>query len=99
MTRNEILNKYGKELSKEDIKKIEDLWEEYLDISGSVYVRSVTTAMGTPATDGLRAGEEVTPGFPDYHYYNNKKIPVYEVEWIETDKNFVEQRYSTIRIG
>jgi len=24
---------------------------------------------------------------------------VYEVEWIETDKDFVMQRYSTVRIG
>lgn len=99
MTRNEILTKYGKDLSKEDIKKIKDLWEEYLDIAGSVYVRGVATAMGTPATDGIRAGEEITPGFPEHQYYNNKKIPVYEVEWIETDKNFIEQRYSTVRIG
>lgn len=26
-------------------------------------------------------------------------IPVYEVEWIEVDKDFVMQRYQTIRIG
>jgi hypothetical protein len=38
------------------------------------------------------AGEEITPGFPgeSYRMYNNSVIPVYEVEWIETDKNFVE---------
>ena len=28
-----------------------------------------------------------------------KYIPVYEVEWLETDKNFVMQRYETVRIG
>jgi len=28
-----------------------------------------------------------------------KLIPVYEVEWLETDKDFVMQRYSSVRIG
>jgi hypothetical protein len=40
------------------------------------------------------------PGYPSntsgkYH----DLIPVYEVEWIETDEDFVMQRYETIRIG
>ena len=101
LTRNEILNKYGHKLSKEDISKIKDLWKDYLDITNSYYVRSSSTSLGTPATDGIRAGEEVVPGYPEFHWYrfDNTVIPVYEVEWIETDKDFVEQRYSTVRIG
>ena len=98
LTRNQILSKYGKDLSKEDISKIEDMWTDSLETTGSFYVRSCNPD-GTPATDGLRAGEEVTPGYPGQHWYNRSLIPVYEVEWIETDKNFVEQRYSTVRIG
>ena len=99
MSRNEILNKYGKDLSKEDISKIEEMWQDYLDTSGSVYVRGLVDSCGKPLTTGIRAGEEVTPGFPDEPRYNSNLIPVYEVEWIETDKKFVMQRYSTIRIG
>ena len=99
LTRDEILNKYGKFLSKEDIKELEDTWKQYSRQTGSVYIRSVTTSLGTPATDGIRAGEEVTPGYPENHWYNNDRIPVYEVEWIETDKDFVQQRYSTVKIG
>ena len=99
LTRDEILNKYGKLLSKEDIRELEDTWQQFVRQTGSNYVRSYTTSLGTPATDGIRAGEEVTPGYPESHWYINDKIPVYEVEWIETDKNFVEQRYSTVRIG
>ena len=101
LTRDEILNQYGKELSKEDRAKIDDLWKDYRITSGSYYIRNVETSLGTPATDGLLAGEEVTPGFPgeSYRLYNNSVIPVYEVEWIETDKNFVEQRYSAVKIG
>jgi len=54
-----------------------------------------------PLTDGLRAGEEPTvPGYPENNrWYKNNLIPVYEVEWTETDKNFVMQRYKTYRIG
>ena len=98
LTRNQILSKYGKDLSKEDISKIEDMWTDSLETTGSYYVRSCNPD-GTPATDGLRAGEEVTPGYPGQHWYDRSLIPVYEVEWIETDKKFVEQRYSTVRIG
>ena len=98
MTRDRILSEYGKDLSKEDIKKIEDLWQDYLYSSESYIVKSYSRE-GTPATDGIRAGEEVTPGFPRNGYYNQDLITVFEVEWIETDKNFIEQRYSTVRIG
>ena len=99
LTRNQILSNYGKDLSSQDIAKVKELWEDHL--SGSCYVRGVLNSNGTPATDGIRAGEEVTPGYPEQHWYrfDNSVIPVYEVEWIETDKNFIEQRYSTIRIG
>ncbi len=101
LTRNQILSKYGKLLSKEDIKKVKELWQDHLETSNSYYVRSVATSMGTPATDGIRAGEEITPGYPEQHWYryDNDLIPVYEVEWIETDNDFIEQRYSSVRIG
>ena len=100
LTRNEILSKYGNDLSREDIEKVKELWQDYLDTSHSYIVRSYSK-YGTPASDGIRAGEEVTPGYPEQHWYryDNNLVPVYEVEWIETDKNFVEQRYSTVRIG
>ena len=100
LTRNQVLAKYGEKLNREDIKKIKELWRDHLGIqNGSYYVRSYETAMGTPATDGIRAGEEVVPGYPEHYWYDNNLIPVYEVEWIETDKDFIEQRYSSVRIG
>ena len=94
LTRNQILNKYGKDLSKEDISKIKELWVDHLATSNDYYVVEVEGTMG------IRAGEEVSPEWPNTWFrYDNQELPVYEVEWIETDKNFVEQRYSTIRIG
>jgi len=56
LTRDEVLNIYGKELSKEDRSKVDELWKDYRENSGSYYVRNVTTALGTPATDGILAG-------------------------------------------
>ena len=99
LNRNQILSKYGSRLSKEDREKIEETWNEYSEGVGSVYIRSVVNSQGYLATDGLRAGEEVTPYRSDTYWYNNHVIPVYEVEWIETDNNNIEQRYSSVRIG
>lgn len=101
LTRNEILNKYGKDLKREDISKIREMWQDHLDYSNSTYVRGLAGSCGVPMTDGIRAGEEVTPGYPEQHWYryDTNLIPVYEVEWVEADKDFVMQRYQTIRIG
>ena len=101
LTRNEILNQYGKFLSREDISKLKEMWQDHLRYSNSVYVRGITNECGGPATNGIRAGEEITPGYPEQHWYryDNTIIPVYEVEWTEVDKKFVMQRYSTVRIG
>ena len=53
-----------------------------------------------PITNGIQAGYEVTPGYPDINRGMTKElIPVYEVEWLETDDDYVMQRYETIRIG
>ena len=65
LTRNEVLNKYGNELKREDISKIKELWQDHLDYSNSIYVRGLVNSCGAPATDGIRAGEEITPGYPE----------------------------------
>jgi hypothetical protein len=62
LTRNQILSIYGKDLTKEDVSKIKDTWTDSLENTGSYFVRSCNPN-GTPATDGIRAGEEVTPGY------------------------------------
>lgn len=95
LTKSQILNEYGNELSKKDIKDIEDTWNDLSWDSGSYYVR---TTGGS--TMGIRAGEEIAiVRTPDEQYRYRDLIPVYEVEWLETDKHYVMQRYKTIRIG
>ena len=100
LTKTQILNSYGKDMTKEDIDSIKELWRDQFDTS-TYYVRSFSNSDGTPATDGITAGKEIVPGYPTgpYNSYNYKLIPVYEVEWIETDSDFVMQRYQTICIG
>ena len=98
MSKSQILNKYGKEMTSNDKKILEDKWSSIYDTS-MYYVR-MRDKYGCPSTDGLQAGVEVTPGYPDTNTgLTQELIPVYEVEWLETDKDFVMQRYETIRIG
>ncbi len=98
MTKNQILNKYGKDMSSADRKELEDKWSSIYD-TAMYYVR-MGENKGIPVTDGLMAGTEVTPGYPDQRDgILHELLPVYEVEWLETDNNFVMQRYETIRIG
>ena len=42
---------------------------------------------------------DLLPGYPDDDSYKYNYIPVYDVEWIETDSNYTMQRYNCIRIG
>lgn len=98
MSKIEILNKFGKLMSKEDIKLLEDKWESIYDNSMR-YVRMELNSKGIPITDGILAGIEVTPGFPTNSIRDQELVPVYEVEWLETDEKYVMQRYETIRIG
>ena len=97
LSKAEVLSKYGKDLSKEDVAKIRDKWEDWkLDYN---YV-AARVGQVFPMSEGIRAGEEVL-GLPTGYrrYQESEYITVYDVEWIETDKDFIQQRYSATRIG
>lgn len=99
MTKMQILNKYGKEMSQKDRDLITEKWESLYD-NALYYVKMGSNKNGIPVTNGILAGTEVTPGYPsDQSSRFHELIPVYEVEWIEVDKDFVMQRYETVRIG
>ena len=95
-TRTQVLNKYGKDLKKDDIKSIKETWKDpgRSAAYGHTYMNESLTI------DARNQAEQPLPGYPD-NYMSRKleMIPVYEVEWIETDNNFVMQRYQTNRIG
>lgn len=93
LTKSQVLAKYGKELSKEDISKLRDDWQ---DKTTGEYRRSNSPVISV--YDNMDdEDEDIIPGRP--HSDRGNLIPVYEVEWIETDDNFIMQRYNTIRIS
>jgi len=63
MTKHQILNAYGDKLSREDVKKMNDSWRDSFS-EGTYYVRSYTSSRGMPMTEGLKAGQEIVPGYP-----------------------------------
>ena len=94
MTKSQILAKYGKEISKEDLKQLKEKWEgSESSIYGRTFENSVIQGRGNV--------EDTLPGYPENEYGSKRYqlIPVYDVEWLETDSSFVMQRYNTIRIG
>lgn len=94
LTEAEVLNTYGKDLSKEDIEKIKDRWTNSYS-SSSTYIRTTNGKLNP----GIQAGIEIIPGYPKEGYLNHRLIEVYEVEWIETDSDFVMHRHSATKIG
>ena len=100
LTKTQILNKYGRDLTKDDISTIKENFSNGSADYSKYYIRNMQHN-GVPATSGILAGQEVVPGYPtntEVSKHHNL-IPVYEVEWLETDSDFVMQRYETIRIG
>lgn len=95
LNKSQIIYKYGKYLSKDDIESLENSLAGVTD-NNTYYIRSYE---GTGETQGID-NKQVVPGFPDERTMKvNNLWPVYEVEWIEPDKNYVLQRYSGVRIG
>lgn len=95
-TRTQVLNKYGKDLSQEDVRKIKETWKDpgHSSMYGHTYLNESVTI------NAREQAEQLFPGYPDnFLAHRLEMIPVYETEWIEVDSDFVMQRYQTIRIG
>lgn len=100
MSKQQILNKYGKELSKSDVEKIKEEWDQKYKNYGSYYVYGKPGDTFTANDDDLDRGVGAYYSYPDGNAStSNELIPVYEIEWIETDNKFKMHRYSTIRIS
>ena len=99
LTKTQILNIYGKDLSKSDRDQIKDNFDDIYS-STITYIRSFAGQGGVPLSPSQQEQEPI-PGYPTnpQSTFNYKLIPVYEVEWTESDKDFVMQRYKTVRIG
>lgn len=107
MTKQQILNQYGKELTQDSRSELEDLYEHCAEYSYT-YVRTSAGlhhhSLAEGDIKGVANGQVVVPGYPGDpgDLYNYKLLPVYEVEWIDVDKegeDYVQNRYEGVRIG
>lgn len=97
LTKSQIINKYGKELAKDDLEKLKENWKQYAYEGKEDYIRLIHT-QGCQSLGIIGDREAVVePG--NGRNYNYNQIPVYEVEWIETDNDYVMQLYQTVRIS
>lgn len=94
MTKSQILSTYGHELSKDDIDRLKSHWRDFSDYGN--YVATFRDSLPASGCD-----TETLPGHPSKGNgsVRTRLVPIYEVEWLETDKDFVMQRYSAVRIG
>lgn len=95
LDKDDILARYGKEMKREDIKQFKDRWDE--DIASSRYRRVYGDSC--IAVDESYDEDDPLPGHPSDLNFRRQLVPVYEVEWIQADDDFVLQRYTTVRIG
>ena len=104
MTRQDVLNKYGKEMNADTVNELNDIWRDGNLYNNSMIIRT-NAPDGQPFPISQHVGDDinVTPGLPEEGNHRlNYFIPVYDVEWIETEKEdgiWVKNRYHTVRIG
>lgn len=102
LSKYEIMSKYGKDLSKEDIESLESQTTNYSS-SNLVLLNALNTRTGALGTGILSNVEAYDPYLYDSKPQTNMKLyPVYEVEWLDYEKegkDYITYRYSTVRIG
>lgn len=104
MTKEEIIIKYGNDLSQQDIDDLNEMKIYDNDTRNLVLITSAGARCGDYRNAGIIDGVGVHPFNETSMDYNRKweLIPVYEVEWIDyvkKDKKVQSIRYTTTRIG
>lgn len=101
LSKQEIMAKYGNELSDEDFKELDDSRVDY-STNNMVLVNAINVRTGALLTDGILAGIEAAPRYNTQPHNTLKLFPVYEVEWVDFEKEhgeIITYRYSVTRIG
>lgn len=101
ITRADIISRYKKDLTKDQIKAIKGDIIHTNSNNNTTYL-TVNCNEGVPVPDmedGLHSGLGLGVNYDDYNFTNNDKLDVYEVEWIELDKDNVQQLYKTVKIS
>ena len=97
LSKPEILVKYGKLLTKDQIKELDSYKIDYTG-NNLMMIKAVNNRTGSLMSEGIFAGIDATPLYNESPNYNMKLYPVYEVEWIDTEDS-KQWRYSTVRVG
>ena len=101
LTKDQIMMKFGKYLNKEDIETLEKGESKDLyDIDSNVGFEFFEG--DEDEYDGILAGYEISPFYGHTNNYQLRRYPVYDVEWLQTDKEdgkYIMNRYRGIRIG
>lgn len=111
MTKYQIVSEYGGMLTDDDMNEIDEIFDEYdKNYANYIYVMPNQLIHAPNDFDGKRA---VVPGYPNdkYSIGDDKLIPVYEVQWLDYDKNdgkdktipkkeypYITYRYKGVRI-
>lgn len=102
MSKQEILVKYGNEMTKSDIESLDDYSGDYAGDNIMLMQACSARCGGRGDYKGLLQGITLAPE-TIYNYHDRwDLIPVYEVEWYDFDKEdgkIVGKRYETVRIG
>ena len=99
LTREEIGIKYGKNLSKQDLKDLDSYTGYSNDEERLTWIAAVNSR-GCARTKGILAGVEVSNYYDENYSSDIELIPVYDVEWIDYDRN--KQKgilYHVTRVG
>lgn len=99
LTREEIGIKYGKDLTKEDLKNL-DSYIGYTNEEDRLTWIAAVNSRGCVRTTGILAGVEVSNYYDENYDSDIELIPVYDVEWIDYDRK--KQKgvlYHVTRIG
>ena len=104
LTKDQILEKYGKFLKADDLKELDRLQDYSVDGSSTTYLRSFDSTTGNTISDGVLGGFEITPLLPFERNTSKyfRLFPTYEVEWLKTDKEngeYIVNRKKGVRIG
>lgn len=107
MSVEDIISEYREFLSKGDIDSLKNNNGHTENESGVYYIKATSDSVQSvwnSTHTGILGGLEVHPTWPDGNFdqsnlYNNKLWTVYEVEWIEVDKDGVQHRYEGVKIG
>ena len=104
MTKENILYEYGEDLTEDSIKELDELANK--GIGGNTYFVNVANGQEfgrSNAVHGILGGLEVIPSNISEKFdthYNQNVIVVYEVEWLEYNKEKkCLDRYEGVRIG